>query len=418
MPNSFVNPSLLSISKIQNRGSNAESVLNQNRRLILQTIKDAGVISRTQLTEKTGLEYATITIAVKSLQAKGLINDIGFIQGDKGRKIKGFSMSLEGHAGITIRCNPNYLEIAAYDPQNTNLYIKKIYLDTFQDIDQTCNVIVKEIEEAKSSIKDRTLIGIALGVEGPFEMVDGYYKYPDPRFPDGYFDIGTVLNQRLGTPIIVNRQSNFAVYQLWKSEGKSNPLGIYVHISVSYTIECGIMVNGEIINGANGTAGFLGNIVLGKNAQGTPIYLENITSSISVVDRTKSLLKEYPLSILVLKKDDMDIRDVIRAFSLSDELAVRVFSEVGEALGILIANIESLLNPDYIFISDELPTTSKMKSIIMDEAKRYLPESISPNLHLYVLDYDQSRVTKDDPSLLGANSYLIDAFIQSMEFTD
>ena len=70
MRNSFVNPSLLSISKIQNRGSNAESVLNQNRRLILQTIKDAGVISRTQLTEKTGLEYATITIAVKSLPGK------------------------------------------------------------------------------------------------------------------------------------------------------------------------------------------------------------------------------------------------------------------------------------------------------------------------------------------------------------
>lgn len=418
MLNSFVNPSLLSLSKIQNRGSNAESVLNQNRRLILHSIKDAGVISRKKLTEITGLKLATVTIAIKSLQEKGLIEEVGLIKGDMGRRIMGFSMSHEKFAIINIRMSPNYLKIASYNLKNENLYIKNTFLNTFLDIDHTCNVIAKEIEEVRSLIKDRTLIGVALGVEGPFEIVNGYYKYPDPKSPDGYFDIGKVLNQRLNIPVVVNRQSNFAVYHLWKQEGKSNSLGIYVYISVSYTIECGIIINGEIINGSRGTVGQLDQIVIGIDKNGKPVLLRDYASSTSVLKRAKSLLKDYPSSILVLKIYDMEIRDIIRAFSLNDELAVKVFTETGKSLGLLIANIESLLNPDYIFIGDEIPTTQSMKNIMIDEAARHLPNHTTPNVFSLILDYEQSPMAKDDPSLLGANSYMIDAFIQSMEFGD
>lgn len=418
MSNSFVNPSLFSISKIQNRGSNAESVLNQNRRLILHNIKDAGVISRKQLTEITGLKLATVTIAIKSLQDRGLIEEVGLIEGDMGRRIMGFSMSHKRFATITIRMSPNYIKVASYNLKNDNLYIKKVFLNTFLDIDHTCDVIVQEIEEARSSIKDRILIAIALGVEGPFEIVNGYYKYPDPKIPNGYFDIGKVLNQRLNTPVVVNKQSNFAVYHLWKQEGKSNPLGIFVHISISFMIECGIIINGEIINGSRGTVGHLDQIALGLYENGNPRFLKDYASSTAALNRVESLLKEYPLSILTLKKNDLDIRDVIRAFTLNDELAVKVFTEIGKSLGMLIANIENLLNPNYIFIGDELPTTLSMKNIIIEEALRYLPNHAAPNVYPHVLDHEHSPMTKDDPSLLGANSYIIDAFIQSMEFGD
>jgi N-acetylglucosamine repressor len=418
MDNSFVNPSLLSISKIQNRGSNSESVLNQNRRLILHNIKDAGVISRKKLTEITGLKLATVTIAIKSLQVRGLIEEVGLIEGDMGRRIMGFSMSHEKFAIITIRMSPNYLKIASSNLKNENLYIKKTFLNTFLDIDHTCNVIVNEIKEVRALIKDRTLIGIALGVEGPFEIVNGYYKYPDPQSPDGYFDIGKVLNEHLNAPVVVNRQSNFAVYHLWKQEGKSNPLGTFVYISVSYTVECGIIINGEIINGSRGTVGHLDHIVIGNNENGNPKLLKDYASSISVIKRVKNLLRDYPSSILVLKIYDLEIRDIIRAFSLNDELAVKAFVETGKTLGILIANIESLLNPDYIFVGDELPTTLSMKKIIIEEAMRHLPSHTTPNVFSPIFDNEHSPMTKDDPSLLGANSYMIDAFIQSMEFGD
>jgi len=418
MDNSFVSPSLFSVSKIPNIGSNAESVLNQNRRLILHIIKDAGVISRKQITEITGLTLATVTIAVKSLQDKGLIEESGLIEGDMGRRIMGFSLSRSRYAIISIRMSPNYLKIASYDLKNNNLYIKRKFFDTLHDIVQTCEILEDEINEARSSIQERTLIGIALGVEGPFEIVDGYYKYPDPQSPSGYFDLGKFLYEKIKTPIIINRPSNFAVYHLWKKEGKSNPLGIFVHISVSYSIECGIIVNGQIINGSRGTAGDLGGIVVGNDNSGNPKYLAEHASSNYVISRVTNLLKEYPSSILALKKNDLNIKDIIKAFTLGDELALIIFSEVAKSLGVLIANIESLLNPDYIFIGDELPTTPEMKDLIIKEVMRNLPGHTTPNVFPIILENEDHPTPKEDPSLLGANSYILDAFIQSMEFGD
>lgn len=253
-------------------------------------------------------------------------------------------------------------------------------------------------------------------MEGPFVIKDGYYKLPDNQSPEGYFDIGKVLNQKLGVPILINRQTNFAVYELWKREGKNNPSGIYVHISVSYTVECGIMVNGEIINGSRGTAGLLGNITIGQDNLGNPVTLQDEASSTAVIDKVRILLKKYPYSILTLKKDDLNIRDVIRAFTLEDDLAISIFTDVGIHLGRAVANLVNIFNPDYIFIGDELPTTVKMKNIIEYEAKKHLPKEVDPNLHPVILDYEVARDAKRDQSLLGGSSYIVDAFIQSMDF--
>ena len=412
-------PSLMSLKKGNNQGTNAESVLNHNRRLILQLIQDAGVISRKALTQITGLKLATITTAIKCLQEMGIITEVGLIKGDSGRKIMGFSMNYSRYCVITLRMTPSYLNIGSYDLQNENLYIKKIFFDTLGDINHTCDVIVEEIGKAEAVVRDREIIGIGLGVEGPFVIDNGYYKLPGSEYKDGYFDIAQELSEKIDYPVIVNRSNNFGVYYTWKMNKGKNPLDSFVYITISYAIQCGIIINGELVNGINGCAGSIGNMTrCHYNEKNEVISLESEVSTSAVLEKVRELLPDYPNSILVEKEDDLNIRDVVKAFTLNDDLALSIFTEVGINLGRVVADLVNLLNPSYIAIGDELPHSEEMGKIIRDEAMKYVPEIVDLNLMFDILDYDTSRDTRIDPGLKGACLYIADAFIQSMTFGD
>jgi predicted NBD/HSP70 family sugar kinase len=408
-------PALLSLRKIRNKGTNAESAYNQNRRLILQLIKDAGIISRKSLAEKTGLKLATITMIINELLEKGIIQETGFIDGDCGRKVMGFGLVRDKYCTIVSRISVSYFTIGVYDINNENLYIDKVFMDTLRDIDKTCDAIAKEIKTVKKKFQSKIILGVAIGVEGPFIIQDGYYKMPDPTQPDGYFDIGKVLSKKLSLPVIINRQNNFAVYNLWMEENKNNHLGIFLNITVSYTIECGIMVNGEILNGFNGSAGLLGKIVFEPNTGKT---FNDLCSSKSVLQRVHDSLPQYPKSVLNQIEGEINIRDVIKAFIQEDELAVGIFTDVGRSLGQMIASLTNLLNPDHILLGDEIPQTERMRSIIEHEAKQYISPGVSLNFDMFILDFQSHRQSKIDPALRGASRYIVDAFIQSLDFTE
>lgn len=413
---SFHNPSLFSLDKLQDHGTNAETIYNQNRRLILKMIKDNEVITRKEIVEKTGLKGATITIIINEFLDSGIIKKIGLMEGSSGRRVMGFRFASEDYCLIAIRVSVSYIKVGIYDFNNKNLYIKKIFFDTLRNINNTCDLIASEIDAARSVLEGKTVIGVGVGVEGPYVIKEGYYKLWQPYSSEEYFDLGKVLAAKIRLPIIVNKANNFAVYNLWKKETKSNQLGIYVNINVSYTIECGVIINGEIVNGCSGTVGLLGNFPV-ESKSGDVVTLNDVCSTGAVVKRVYEGLEEYPESSLQAVKDNLNIRDVIKAFMNGDELGVKVFTEVGVHMGKVVATVTNLINPDYIFLGDELPLNTRMYKIIEEEARKYCNKSINFNLHMENFNFERSRDSKLDPCLLGASTYVADAFLQSMRFT-
>ena len=413
MNRSFYNPALLSMTKLRDRGVNAESTLNQNRRLILSLIKDNKEITRKQLVAMTGLKPATITIAINDFLDSGIVEKTGFLEGDSGRKVMGFRLARDKFCTIAVRLNVSYIAFGLYDINANNLFIKKMFMDTLCDIKKTCDILSKEIEDIRPLIGDLQVLAIGVAVEGPFIMKDGYYKLPDTKSPDGYFDLGKALNESTGYPVIINRENNFSVYCLWNEEFNKHQLAIIIMIMISYEVECGIMVNGEIINGQNGSAGLLGKLSTEIDEKGNQINFSDKVSTAAVLNRTMELMDKYPNSQLVMKRDDLNIRDVIKAFFENDELAIVVYTEVGKQIGRMIVNLVNLLNPDLVIICDEIPLSKRMENIIIKEAKRFLPDEVLPDIS--ILTNRADRQTQTDPSLLGACHYITDAFIETSD---
>lgn len=414
MYNRIYNPALFSLRKLRASGVNSESTLQQNRSLMLGLIKDRPGITRKELAQITGLKPATITIAINDFFDAGLIEKTGFTEGDSGRRLMGFRFIQDRFFTIAVRLNVSYLAIGLYNIRTENLFIKKIFMDTLKDIKATCEVIIKEIDQIKPLMNNRQIIGVGLAVEGPFILNNGYYKLINPKEPGGYFDLGNYLSKKTGFPVIINRENNFAAYAIWKEANLSNQLGIIVCISISYEVDCGVIINGEIVYGENGTSGLFGNLGVCFDDQNNIIPLSEKISSTATLKRVHELIGQYHDSILVAKINDLNIRDVIKAYYLNDALALAVYNEVAVYLGRAVSIIVNLLNPTQIVIEDEIPFDDRFMDSITKEVKKHIFGAIEPNI---TIDMNRSqRLTQLDGTLMGASYYITDAFIETQNF--
>ena len=78
------------------RGINQERIQKMNRTLVINLLRKEGVCARARLAKLSNLEQATVTNIINDFLEWGLVQEIGFISGDKGRRSIGISINNEG----------------------------------------------------------------------------------------------------------------------------------------------------------------------------------------------------------------------------------------------------------------------------------------------------------------------------------
>lgn len=426
-------PSLLSVSKLNNSGHNTEITQLENRKLLIRLIRRAGETSRKELAHQSGLKQATVTIIMNDFIKRGLVEETGLLENGNGRRMRGLRI-VNRYCVISVRLSISYLSVAAYDMNGDNLYCHKIFRDTLSKPEETCDLLEQEIRSIENSClsPEMQVLGIGIGVEGTFVIKNQRYQYYNVEKKD-YFDFAAEINKRVSYPVFINRMSNYTAYYIWKKNWKDE-LGVIVAFTLSYTVECGIIVNGEMLNGSQGMAGRIGQLVCGYEDD-RPLYFKDEVSVDRLLKNTKQLLPEYPDSILWKCKDNLNIRDVIAAYKKKDTLAMKVYDSCAVYCGRAINSIINMLNPNVVFFGDEVPLEDEYFEKVYQEAIKGIytyfdrmefrqhsdgtgywvkvPES---DLSLKLLKPDITRSTMNDPSLRGAAEYVIEASIENGVF--
>ncbi|MGI6005473.1 MAG: ROK family protein [Christensenellales bacterium] len=386
--------------------------------MLLGLIRESGIATRNQLVALTHLKNATITIIINEFLQKGLIEETGLVDGGNGRRVMGFRIA-NRFCCVSIRLSVSYLKFSVYDIHMNNLYVTKTFIDTLADLSFTCDVIAREMRAAQECIGDKSVVGIGVGVEGPFVIKDERYQYFDSRTGQ-YFDLGKELHNRTGHLVIINRMSNYTAYRAWNQLLKDD-LGIVISFNISYTLECGIIFNGEMLSGAQGLTGMIGNVIAGKDEDGHVLRYNDLISVPAIIDRTIRLLDAYPESSLHQSAADLNIRDVIAAYAQEDPLAVHVYRECAQTCGKAISVLIELMNPDVVFFGDEIPNSEAYMALVYQEAIKNLKHEsavrfawMGPSNTMTFISPEKTtwdkaivgRLTKLDPSLTGAADYV------------
>jgi glucokinase len=111
-----------------------------------------------------------------------------------------------------------------------------------------------------------------------------------------------------------------------------DPKSTTIMIMVGTGIGAGIYVNGQILRGAKGWAGELGSI---------PIATEH---GIMTLDRLAS-------GAAILARSGGDMESLIRSVESRDEATLKLISDAGRALGLGMATVINIFNPDSIVLA-------------------------------------------------------------------
>ncbi len=213
------------------------------------------------------------------------------------------------------------------------------------------------------------------------------------------FGISDALEAELGIPCFLENDANAAaIGENWL--GASKGFNDSICITLGTGVGGGIILGGKILRGIDGTAGEVGHInvepagaLCGCGSRGC---LEQYSSASAVVRIAKELSGEFCDTILEFNTP-ITAERIFEAGNLGDLLALEVFRRQGFYLGIALAGLINLLNPEVIVIGGG---AAAGWDLFMPETKRMISE------HTYKEPRERAKIRSaekgDDAGVLGA----------------
>jgi len=211
--------------------------------------------------------------------------------------------------------------------------------------------------ERQTAPRGGQISAISIAVPGTVNIENGVVvKAPNVPCLDG-FRLGAALESELKWPAILENDANAAaIGEMWQGAGRG--YNSIVCVTLGTGVGGGIILDGQLWRGADGSAAEIGHLGVdpfggvpcGCGSRGC---LEVYASATAIVRMTREARPRYPDSILHTS-EDLTSETVYQAGLEGDELALEVFRRMGVYLGIGLASLVNLLNPEIIVIGGGL----------------------------------------------------------------
>jgi len=176
-------------------------------------------------------------------------------------------------------------------------------------------------------------------------------------------DIRTKLAGATGLPVhIENSGRASALAQLWSEPAETTGGHNFVYISVSDGVGVGVVVNGELLRGRDHIAGEFGHMPISMDGPrcmcGANGCWEAYTSNLATLSRYFgwNLSKHSPKHLKVAERSSFTVLDLVARARSKDSKALAALLATGRFLGLGIATIINVVNPDSIYLTGEIIT--------------------------------------------------------------
>ena len=220
----------------------------------------------------------------------------------------------------------------------------------------------KKMEE--KGLKKEDMVGVGIGAPGPIDKEGTVYEAVNLGW--SVFSIRDTLKALCGMPVRAGNDANVAALgEMWKGGGQGH-LNL-VLVTLGTGVGGGIIVNGEILNGATGAGGEIGHIHIQDGEEdacgcGNHGCLEQYASATGVVRLAGRILGSTDEDS-VLRQGEVSAKAVFDAVKAGDAVAVRIAEAFGEYLGKGLAAIAGVVNPEAFVIGGGV---SKAGNILFD----------------------------------------------------
>jgi predicted NBD/HSP70 family sugar kinase len=329
-----------------------------NRRIALNVIRERQPISRADLARHMRMTRGVVSVLVQELIAQGLIYEGVTGEAARGRKPTFLHVRTQDRLAIAVdvRFSKTYLMLCDFSGRQLGV---EIY-DTVFTIPEFVKDLAARIKKVLTGHgADAACEGVGVVVPGMVDQRTGRILNA-PALGWRGIDLRSKLAAATGLPVHVENSGRAcALAQLWLEKAETAGHS-FVFISVSDGIGTGIVINGELLRGRDHIAGEFGHMPIDLAGPlcmcGARGCWEVYTSNLATVSRYFGwdLSKLSPKDLKELERKSFTILDLIARARSGDAKALAAILTSGRFLGLGLATIVNIINPDAIYLTGEL----------------------------------------------------------------
>ena len=330
----------------QGNGSNDEQTMN--------TIRRQGLISRAYIAKLTGLTPATVTNITAKLLDLGLILEDSIGESSGGRRPLLLKINPKIAQVIIIHIRSEKMIGYLVDP-GFRVHYKDTKIIKGMNKEEVIELMLNMIAHCRQSATAK-VPAVGVIVRGPVRIKEGISVFA-PNIGWKNLPIKKIIEEKFSIPAFIENDAKALINGEYYY-GSVKDADSMILLKVSHGIGSGIMFNGRMYRGINGSAGEVGHTTIDVSGPvcscGNYGCMEALASENALVNIVVKAIKEGQTSLVYdLVKGELSnvIPDMIyQAADAGDELAIRMLGKVARYLGIGIANLVNIFNPKIVVI--------------------------------------------------------------------
>ena len=267
---------------------------------------------------------------------------------------------MDNNLVIGIDLGGSAIRLSSVDGNGKIRYSKRVDISERREKEHIICSILTNIKKLITIEKSRgnEVLAIGIGSPGIINLKRGVV-ITSPNFKD-WKDVRlrAILEKESSLPVILDNDANAAAYgEKWRGAGRK--VNSLVCLTMGTGIGGGIILNGEVWHGADGMAGEIGHMTVNPAGPrcncGNNGCLEAYSSATGMVRSAAASIKSGKRSILkkLSNGDNSKItaKMIYESALNGDRLSLEILAEAGKYLGIAIASLINILNPEMIVLA-------------------------------------------------------------------
>ncbi len=332
-----------------------------NRRIALNLIREHQPISRADLARRMNVTRGVVSVLVQELIGQGVIYEGATGEVARGRKPTFLHIRTQDRLALAVdvRFSQTYLMLCDFAGRQLAL---EIYDTIFAIPEFVKDLAARTRRLLKTQGAEGLCEGIGVAVPGMVDQRTGrILNAPTLGWRD--VDIRDALAAATALPVQVENSGRAcSLAHLWLERGDSAGPQSFVFISVSDGVGVGVVVNGELVRGRDHIAGEFGHMPLSLDGPrcmcGMTGCWEAYISNLATLSRYfgRNLSKLSAKALRDTKPHTFTVNDLVRRARGGDAKANAAIQATGRFLGLGLATIVNVVNPDSIYLAGEITT--------------------------------------------------------------
>ncbi|MFI5283003.1 MAG: ROK family transcriptional regulator [Candidatus Dormibacterales bacterium] len=319
---------------------------DRNRERVIGALRERGSISQADIARATGLSRTTVHTLVGELKESGLVLEVDSAvpDGRGGRPAVQLVLQHKAQAVLGIDFGHSHVQVAVADLAHNLLAERRCDLDVSHHASDALDAASRMAAEvlAEAGIDRVNVLGAGIGVPGPVDRARG--TAGSATILPGWVGlrIAVAMEKRLGVSVEIENDANLgALAELTWGAGRG--CSSFAYVKAATGVGAGLVIDGKLLRGASGTAGEIGHTTLDEAGAlcycGNRGCLETVASGPAIVKLVAAASGDHPT-----------LAEVIERALAGDPRCRRAISDAGKEIGVAVAGLCNLVNPERVII--------------------------------------------------------------------